>query len=105
MNSITDKYILKILIFFLEYSFKNISIKNPDVIDYLISENIEKFKLNRIHTLNLSGTKIMDVSALGNVHTLDLSYTKVTDISAHSNVHTLDLRCKYSWQCSHFKFM
>eukprot|EP01039_Chlorochromonas_danica_P006557 gene6557-7233_t len=31
--------------------------------------------LGRIHTLNLSYTKITDVSALGNVHTLDLSLT------------------------------
>jgi len=45
----------------------------------------------KVHTLNLSRTKVTDVSALGRVHTLDLSYTEVTNVSALGRVHTLDL--------------
>src|SRR5208282_5602179 len=47
--------------------------------------------LGNVHTLDLSDTEVTDVSALGNVHTLDLSVTKVTDVSALGKVHTLDL--------------
>ena len=36
-----------------------------------------------VHTLDLSCTKVVDVSALGNVHTLNLSCTEVTDVRAH----------------------
>ena len=46
-------------------------------------------------TLNLSGTQVTDVSALGSVHTLGLSHTYVTDVSALGNVHTLNLRSTY----------
>src|SRR5208282_3557439 len=47
--------------------------------------------LGKVHTLDLYGTQVTDVSALGNVHTLNLSHTKVTDVSALGKVHTLDL--------------
>jgi len=47
--------------------------------------------LGSVHTLNLNYTKIKDVSTLGKVHTLDLRWTLVTNVSALSNVHTLDL--------------
>ena len=50
-----------------------------------------------LHTLNLVGTGVTNVSALGNLanlHKLDLSFTGVTDISALKdcpNLHTLNL--------------
>jgi hypothetical protein len=39
--------------------------------------------------LNLSWTKVKNVSALGDVHTLELGYTRVTDFSALGKVHKL----------------
>lgn len=44
-----------------------------------------------LRSLNLSNTKIKDVSALGKFHTLDLSTTRVEDVSALGHVHTLNL--------------
>ena len=42
--------------------------------------------------MNLSYTRMTDVSALGNVHTLNLSYCAgITDVSALGSVHTLNL--------------
>ena len=46
---------------------------------------------NYIHTLDLSYTRVTDVSMLGHVHTLYLFNTRVTDVSALGNVHTLHL--------------
>ena len=46
---------------------------------------------NYIHTLNLGGTQVTNVSALGNVHTLILNDTLVTDVSALGNVHKINL--------------
>src|ERR1700722_14217213 len=49
----------------------------------LNNDTLEYISLfTRVHTLDLWGTKVSDVSALGNVHTLDLSGTKVSDVSA-----------------------
>lgn len=48
--------------------------------------------MGKVHDLNLSQTKVEDVSALGGVHTLDLSHTQVEEVSALGRVHTLDLR-------------
>src|SRR5271170_4005462 len=47
--------------------------------------------LGKVHTLDLSGTDVINVSALGKVHTLYLIGTQVTDVSALGNVHTLNL--------------
>jgi hypothetical protein len=47
--------------------------------------------LGDVHTLDLSGTQVKDVSKLGNAHTLNLGFTLVTDVSKLGNVHTLDL--------------
>lgn len=47
--------------------------------------------LGNVHTLILSKTKISDISMLGNVHTLDLSWTEISDISVLKNVHTLSI--------------
>ena len=44
-----------------------------------------------IYDLDLSETNVADVSSLGRVHTLNLSETNVVDVSALGNVHTLDL--------------
>jgi hypothetical protein len=49
-------------------------------------------RLGNVHTLDLSYTKVTDVSMLGNVHSLDLALCQgVTDVSALGKVHTLDL--------------
>jgi len=53
--------------------------------------DIDLHKLRNVHTLNLCGTKVVNVSALGNVHTLNLCKTKVVNVSALGNVHTLNL--------------
>ena len=45
--------------------------------------------LGRVHTLYLSHTNVVDVSALGRAHTLHLGYTDVVDVSALRNVHIL----------------
>ena len=47
--------------------------------------------LGNVHALDLSWAGVRNVSMLGNVHTLYLSYTKVTDASMLGNVHTLNL--------------
>src|ERR1700689_4228887 len=47
--------------------------------------------LNVLWDVDLYGTQVTDVSALGKVHTLNLSYTQVTDGSALGNIHTLYL--------------
>ena len=49
-----------------------------------------------LHTLNLTGLPITDVSALGGVHNLDLSEcNNVTDVRALVGVHTLNIyKCK-----------
>jgi len=44
-----------------------------------------------VYDLDLSGTKVVDVSSLGKVHTLILRDTEVVDVSSLGNVHTLDL--------------
>ena len=44
-----------------------------------------------IHTLDLSGTKVIDVSMCGNVYSLSLRWTDVIDVSMLGNVHTLHL--------------
>ena len=54
------------------------------------------FLILNVHTLDLAETDVCngDVTALGNLpnlHTLDLSYTQVMDLSALDNVHTLKL--------------
>src|SRR5690348_14458069 len=46
--------------------------------------------LGNVHTLNLSHTDVTDVSMLGNVYNLDISYTKVKDVSMLGNIHILD---------------
>jgi hypothetical protein len=63
--------------------------------------NVEKnialaleFNKNIKLKLDLSDTKIFDVSMLGKVHNLNLSWCKnITDVSNLGNVHTLDLKC------------
>lgn len=50
-----------------KYSFKNIKIKNKEVIKCLTMENKKELKLDKIHYLNLTDTEIQDVSALGDV--------------------------------------
>ena len=75
-----------------EYSYKNISVFNKKIINYFTIENITSLKLNKLHSLNLEYSNIIDVSAHSNVHTLNLRNTGVIDISSLGNVHTLDLR-------------
>lgn len=47
--------------------------------------------LKNAHTLDLSDTNVIDVSALGRVHTLNLSNTNVKDVSMLGNVKDLNL--------------
>lgn len=47
--------------------------------------------LQDVHTLRLSKTTIVDVSALGGVRALDLSFARVSDVSALGSVHELNL--------------
>ena len=56
------------------------------------SENVNRKDLTNVHALNLSYTKVSDVSKLGGVHTLDLCGTQVIDVSKLGAVHTLNLR-------------
>lgn len=52
--------------------------------------------LKDAHTLDLSETNVIDVSALESVHTLDLSGTNVEDVSMLGNVKYLNLdKCKH----------
>ncbi len=55
-----------------------------------LPDNVKEAYNIKFH-LNLSGTNVTDVSALGKVHTLDIGYTQVTDVSALGKVHTLNL--------------
>jgi hypothetical protein len=48
-------------------------------------------RLGNVHTLDLSYTKVTDVSMLGNVHTLDLEGCEVKGLASLGNVHTLNL--------------
>src|ERR1700722_3736766 len=58
----------------------------------LKNDTLEYISLfTRVHTLDLSWTKVSDVSMLGHVHTLNLRGTKVSDVSALVSVHTLYL--------------
>jgi hypothetical protein len=66
--------------------------KNPNIIKVSLEAYIlVKHHSNLKFELDLSSTKVVDVSVLGNVHTLDLSSTKVVDVSALGNVHKLNL--------------
>lgn len=59
----------------------------------IISDNHDVIGIiKNVHTLDLTSTKIIDVSALGGVHTLNLIGTDVTDISALDNVKQLYLQ-------------
>ena len=49
----------------------------------------------RVKVLDLSGTSITDVSALGDVYDLNISFTEVSDVSALGRVHKLDLSSCY----------
>lgn len=62
----------------------------------LVSTNVTEVSvLNHIHTLNLSSCPVLDVSAFGHpnsrVQYLNLSHTKVKDVSMLGNVPTLNL--------------
>ena len=47
---------------------------------------------NRVHTLDLSHTNVIDVRALGGVHTLDLyKCYNIRDVGVLGSVHTLNL--------------
>jgi len=53
--------------------------------------DVARLLVANVHTLNLSYTPVVDVSALGRVHTLYLSCTSVVDVSALGRVHSLYL--------------
>jgi len=77
-------------------SYKNIKkhihlFSKVHTLDLSCTEVVDVSALGNVHTLDLSSTNVEDVSALGNVHTLNLSYTNVVDISALGNVHTLNV--------------
>ncbi|HSA76192.1 MAG TPA: hypothetical protein VLE02_01485 [Nitrosarchaeum sp.] len=48
--------------------------------------------LSEVHTLNLRHTKVCDVTSLSKVHDLNLSNTSVCDVSTLGNVYNLNLR-------------
>lgn len=88
------------------YSFKNIEIYDLEIIKFLNMNNVDKLKLQtrgatnihkylnyfcNIRNLDLSYTKIKDVSKLGKIHTLNLSHTIVRDVRALCNVYELNL--------------
>ena len=68
--------------------FNNIHVLNLSGCMYI--ENL--YIPETVHTLNLSYTKIKDVSLLANIHTIDLSYCReLEDISPLKNVYNLNL--------------
>ena len=80
----------------IKINFKGMNYINLNI-NFIYSLNLSGTKvtdvsmLGNVHKLNLSNTQVTDVSMLGNVHKLNLSNTQVTDVSMLGNVHTLDL--------------
>jgi hypothetical protein len=68
-----------------------IEFANVHSLDLSGTNVVDVSMLGNVHTLNLAWTNVVNVSALGNVYNLNLSDTKVVDASALSNVHELDL--------------
>jgi len=64
---------------------------NVHTLDLSNTPVVDVSALGRVHTLSLWGTPVVDVSALGRVHTLNLGGIPVVDVSALGRVHTLDL--------------
>lgn len=53
---------------------------------------IDMQRLGMVHTVDLRGTDVSDVSMLGGVHTLSLFFCRhVRDVSSLGSVHTLDI--------------
>jgi hypothetical protein len=64
---------------------------NPTMIEIKSIEIYNKIKHHKLKiSLDLSETKVTDVSALGAVHTLNLTHTDITDISMLDNVYDLN---------------
>jgi hypothetical protein len=68
-----------------------VSLPNLQSVDLRGTEVIDVSALGGVTNLNLTYTHVTDVSALGGVTNLNLSYTKVTNVSVLENVRTLDL--------------
>ena len=67
-------------------------IDNVHTLDLSYTKVTDVSMLGRVHRLDLSCTQVTDVSMLGGVHTLYLNGTQVTDVSMLGGVHTLNLR-------------
>ena len=91
----TSKYYYEIFKTFDHSEIVELDNKKFDINDLnQINEYVQYFR-NIKFELDLSGTNVSDVSALGNLHTLNLSHTEISDVSALGNLHTLFLRnCK-----------
>ena len=69
------------------YKIEELSYKYNIKVNLSHTKIVDVSMLGNVHILDLSDTKVVDVPMLGNVHTLYLSYTRVVDVPMIGNVH------------------